>query len=452
MSSFQESRGEDVFYGSGVNIQNLESNADSCRSPTDPSSPLPKRIGFLKSRPRRRSGSSDIIDRKKNLRDHPDRYEFCREGSKIAEGGFGKVYKAYDRVNQRDVIVKVIPIRKHKPYHLEAILGLKLSHPRIVELYDVYFTSDVPSPKISRKDIGVTPDADQYGLLLRPIQILHPKPPELKIPRRSEQVLDSPTLISKLEHPRLVAVEGLGRDTLRTSIGLTDYDSTVTGVEDPKLPGKMNIVFEYVPHGDLIDYIIQFYYEGDNPKNVFISEIVVRSMLRQIVDAVKYMHEHNIAHRDLKPDNIVVNIMDNGEIVLKVIDLGMGHLCRETEISRDAHHASGITVQESDRLGSHDYAAPEIYNSKIEFSPFPTDIWAIGIIAYILSHGYHPYNLLYNRHGNRTEIRDTHILKRREYLPHISNDLIDFISWSLETDPMTRATIFDLDQHIFLKS
>lgn len=326
-----------------------------------------------------RSKSIDRIDHKKSLNEHPNRYKF--DGEVLGKGSFGTVYKVYDRITKCDVAMKVIPLREDEPWHVEPILGLRLSHPGLVELYDIYFITKYLTSKVEPLEMSLS---------------------------QKDQNSDGSSFISGL------------------SKALKSSDSICS----------LNIIFEYATHGDLIDYIIDFYNNDNNVNGYYykyISDDIIANMTNQIVSTVKYLHENNVAHRDIKPDNIVMNISASGEIILKIIDLGMGCLFNST-----------------DRLGSGDYAAPEIFNRDEDFDVFLTDIWSIGIIVYTLGHGLHPFELARNNIGGESQMREIHELNDIDFGSHIPLDEKLFIYRCLTIDANKRADIYELSQHPFI--
>lgn len=70
------------------------------------------------------------------------------------------------------------------------------------------------------------------------------------------------------------------------------------------------IVIEYVPNGELFDYIL---------KNGRLQEDESRKFFRQLIEGVSYIHSHNICHRDIKPENLLLD--KNGNI--KISDFGL---------------------------------------------------------------------------------------------------------------------------------
>lgn len=97
-------------------------------------------------------------------------------------------------------------------------------------------------------------------------------------------------------------------------------------------------------------------------------------IMKSILEAVAYIHNQNITHRDLKPLNILMKDQNDMSSV-KLIDFGLG----------DKHQVS------SETCGTYIYMAPEIVNKNQKYTK-SVDIWAIGIIMHqILTGNKHPY-------------------------------------------------------------
>ncbi|KDR73206.1 hypothetical protein GALMADRAFT_30013, partial [Galerina marginata CBS 339.88] len=85
---------------------------------------------------------------------------------------------------------------------------------------------------------------------------------------------------------------------------------------------------------------------------------------RQLFEAVQFMHDHNVAHLDLKPSNILVP-SDYGR--LTVVDFG---------VSFRLKHAAQLL---QGRAGTEGYIAPEVGQTK--FSPIRADLWSTGKVV-----------------------------------------------------------------------
>lgn len=126
------------------------------------------------------------------------------------------------------------------------------------------------------------------------------------------------------------------------------------------------IVMEYIKGKTLHTYL-----RGKPGKALDENEI--KTIFKQIVSAVAHCHNHNISHRDLKLDNILLN--ENHEI--KLIDFGF---------------STCLPANKKMKIfcGTPNYMAPEIVARK-EFTGPPADIWALGVILYYLLIGSYPF-------------------------------------------------------------
>ena len=129
---------------------------------------------------------------------------------------------------------------------------------------------------------------------------------------------------------------------------------------------SVHLVLEAV-EGDLFDYCLE---RGPLP------ETEIRALFRQIVSAVGYMHSKLICHRDLKAENILL-----GEnLQVKIIDIGLGNFFDN----------SGEALLET-FCGSPDYSAPEVWERRPYYGPH-VDIWAMGVLLFVLATSYLPFN------------------------------------------------------------
>lgn len=92
-----------------------------------------------------------------------------------------------------------------------------------------------------------------------------------------------------------------------------------------------------------------------------------------IANAISYIHSHNIIHRDIKAENILINRHRQ----LKLIDFGFSLQCEP--------------MQTIDTFcGTPTYMAPEIV-SKTDHCPIYTDMWSLGVLFYVMLQGNYPF-------------------------------------------------------------
>lgn len=128
---------------------------------------------------------------------------------------------------------------------------------------------------------------------------------------------------------------------------------------------KYYLVMELVTGGELFDRIVAkgSYTEKD-----------ASDLIRQVLEAVNYMHEQGVVHRDLKPENLLYYSPDDDSKIM-ISDFGLSKM-----------EESGIMAT---ACGTPGYVAPEVLAQK----PYgkAVDVWSIGVISYILLCGYPPF-------------------------------------------------------------
>ncbi|CAG2103053.1 unnamed protein product, partial [Medioppia subpectinata] len=169
---------------------------------------------------------------------------------------------------------------------------------------------------------------------------------------------------------------------------------------------EMIIILELVKGGELFDLIS---YKG------FLEEEEAIHYIKQILMAVKHLHDRDIVHLDLKPENILLTDKISKDI--KLIDFG---------ISRKI--INNLDVK--GLYGTPEFVAPEIIN--YESMSTGTDMWAIGCIAYNLLSGGSPFlgDTKQKTFVNITAV-DYHF--DGQYFCNISTEAKDFISRLLKT-------------------
>ncbi|KAJ5381227.1 Tetratricopeptide-like helical [Penicillium cataractarum] len=126
-------------------------------------------------------------------------------------------------------------------------------------------------------------------------------------------------------------------------------------------PSQLFIAIEYLEISDLFTYLYQ------NPP---LPESEAKDIAYQILDGLSMMHQNGFAHRDLKPNNILIKSHPPHEWWIKLADFGITKRIEEG-------HGQSTTIKGTPR-----YFAPEIWGFVPRGSAYATDIWALGEIVF----------------------------------------------------------------------
>lgn len=167
-------------------------------------------------------------------------------------------------------------------------------------------------------------------------------------------------------------------------------------------------VLPFCPGGDLFDLVARHRSK--------LSSIVIRRLFADVCSAVVFLHEHNIVHRDIKLENVLLDInpftlmaMDQPQYFNKPVavltDLG---LARKID-PNDPH----LTT----RCGSDDYVPPELMLGQ-PYDGRETDSWALGVLLYSMLEGRLPFDAPPHaapQEGGRARLRTAHRIARVDW-------------------------------------
>ena len=193
---------------------------------------------------------------------------------------------------------------------------------------------------------------------------------------------------------------------------------------------KLYILMEYCSKGPLMEFdedLQKFYFPWSDSA---VSDEFIWKIFRDAVCGLEYLHYHNIAHRDIKPQNILIN----HEYSAKLADFGQSHLLNDE-------------VMKKRSLGTYFFNSPECFGEVENVWVQATDIWALGITFYVVLFGVLPFTA-----DSIVEVFEK-VNSFELIFPEnrkIHNDLKVLIERMLDKNPETRIKIFEIIQNPWL--
>jgi serine/threonine protein kinase len=211
---------------------------------------------------------------------------------------------------------------------------------------------------------------------------------------------------SKLRHPNIIRL----------------YDTQINYTTN-----YVYLIMEYCSIGSLKDYqATHFFTEAD-----------IQNIMHQIVAGLRYLYDSGVLHRDLKPQNILLDEYRN----IKLIDFG---LAREFH---DSHSDDGVSMFDT-FCGSPMYMSPEMVHHRCYDTM--SDIWSLGVIMFELITGHPPY------HAKNFQQLEHKIMKPvvlpDKYYNKLSKECIDLLYRLLQNNSRNRICWDELFNHTWIIS
>ncbi|EPT04024.1 hypothetical protein FOMPIDRAFT_1114693 [Fomitopsis schrenkii] len=239
---------------------------------------------------------------------------------------------------------------------------------------------------------------------------------QVEIPRTASDITDTRQIT-------VVEALKLESETLKD----LDHPNIVQYLGFEETPSFLSIFLEYVPGGSIASCLRRY---GK------FEEEVTKSFTGQILAGLEYLHGKNILHRDLKADNILVEM--NG--ICKISDFGIS---KRTD---DIEQAGAYTSMQ----GTVFWMAPEVINAQKGGYNSKVDIWSVGCVVYEMWTGQRPWN------GQEAMAVLLHLYQNRQSPPlpeSITLSLLadDFRQKCFAMDPDLRPSAAELRQHSYLR-
>jgi len=363
-------------------------------------------------------------------------YQLCDE---LGSGGYGFVMTAVHQIEQIEVAVKFV-IKDKVPKEawvadevfgrlpMEVMLLMMVNHDNIVKCLDVY----------------------EDELYFYVIQELHGSP----WPRRSEERRDhekagagDPGFLSPADLSSPPALSPSSSEISIDSSPTTPYHESAypeapsllvhgiespTMIQPPRIPLSMKKPLPFLdvssrpqycrrPSHDLFECIEQ-------TKHKRLSEKQARYIMSQVVDAVHYLNNQGISHRDIKDENLVVD----RDLRVKLIDFGSATIV-DPSFPRPYYKLF---------FGTTAYASPEILQKK-PYQAEPAEVWTLGVLMSYLLTGMSPF-------PSESDALEGRIVLSEVPGKRLSKPCLHMMARCLEPDPARRATIEEVREHRWL--
>lgn len=213
------------------------------------------------------------------------------------------------------------------------------------------------------------------------------------------------------------------------------------------LGSKFNMMFPLCTGGELYERVI---------KRGCFSEADAARYTKQLASALQALHANNILHLDIKPENILFETED-ADSIIKLTDFGLARVLNPGEdqsTPADAPKTMGEAedrafwdagIAQRERLrGTVGYMAPEIITRR-HYSP-AADVWASGVVLYILLAGYPPFHSASNREIMDKTCKGQYSLEGKNW-ENVSDAAKDLVRRMLTVDPAQRITVAGILQH-----
>lgn len=202
------------------------------------------------------------------------------------------------------------------------------------------------------------------------------------------------------------------------------------------------LILDLISGGEMFDHLIRqgAYSEADAAR-----------LVREVASALSFIHGLDTVHGDLKPENLMLSTENPSDAVIKLVDFGCAQVTAEDSTFSGAEPATDSTAGKTPA-----YCPPEVLNKRRKKSKIDPsmDMWALGVILYIMLTGIHPYDVAGDASDDEIErsiLSKEPPLKDSPLTAHLSASAIDIIDKLMTKDPKKRITAFDMLDHPWVK-
>ena len=189
-------------------------------------------------------------------------------------------------------------------------------------------------------------------------------------------------------------------------------------------------LYEYLHHGDkpciIMEYVEGFPLDEYIARKGRLGNEETEKIISQVASALSYLHQKDILHRDIKPQNFKIDREGN----VKMLDFGISKNKYTPKLTQ-----LGFVV------GTTEYMAPEQFQQQVEKK---SDIWSLGVMTYEMLTGHMPFDSN-NVFSLRAKIVKANFTDPRILVPQISDKLAVIVDRSLKINPASRMSAREIE-------
>eukprot|EP00984_Skeletonema_dohrnii_P008290 scaffold3039_cov117-Skeletonema_dohrnii-CCMP3373.AAC.5 len=217
--------------------------------------------------------------------------------------------------------------------------------------------------------------------------------------------------------------------------------------------GYYYLILDLVEGGEMFDHLVNHgaYSEADAAR-----------LVREVASALDFLHGIGVVHNDIKPENLMLSSDERTHGVVQIVDFGCAEVEGEDDDDDDidlddlrSTRRNGKAKAKNAGLGGFTpaYSSPEAFEHR-DVPPLPpADMWALGVIVYIMLTGVHPFDVQGNASDEdiEKEVRDGDaplpLGPQHPYTRHLSPSARDLIMRLMERNPKDRLSAFEMLHH-----
>mmetsp|Transcript_2796 Transcript_2796/g.5906 ORF Transcript_2796/g.5906 Transcript_2796/m.5906 type:complete len:476 (-) Transcript_2796:1485-2912(-) len=202
--------------------------------------------------------------------------------------------------------------------------------------------------------------------------------------------------------------------------------------------GNYYLVLDLISGGELFDHL---------SKNGPYSEADAARLVREAASALAFVHGVGVVHADLKPENWMLSTPKKTDSVIKLVDFGCAEIIDDKASRSNKQRASGGNTPA--------YSPPEAFVKNWKGPLKTDDMWAMGVIIYIMLTGMHPFDI----DGRSTDEEIEERIKSSKPPPirhspitaHLSDSALDLIERLMARRPRRRMTAMQMLNHPWVR-